>query len=157
NGTILANPTGLGLNPNPAPEDQVFASELRIKMGTHNPAPADGPVMVAAPSLGADVSIVQLQSPDGRHVASWEKRAAPVYVVAPALLSWAIRVRQKQFAHVPGGRVVKRGDEPMFLWVRLEVADVIEEVCNADRIFATLTVLAPSLLTGMGAFNNVNF
>jgi len=158
NGAILANPAGIGMNRNIPPEDQIFASELRVKLLGHNPAPGETKeAMVAAPHSGVDIGLIQLMSPDGRHVASWESRAAPVYVIEHAPLRMPLLVKQRQFAHTPGGRAVERGNEPHFLWVRLEVSDIIEEVCALERVYATLTVLAPSILTGMGAFNNINF
>lgn len=158
NGTILANPTGVGMNRNIPPEDQVFASELRVRLGVVDPAAGTGDrAMLSAPNGQSDTSLIQLFSPDGRHMASWREGCAPVYVIEHALLGQPVLVRQMHVAHIPGGRAVERGDEPHFLWVRLEVTDIIAEVSSAERIYATLTVLAPSILPGMGAFNNVNF
>ncbi|NQU10986.1 hypothetical protein HQ590_09365 [bacterium] len=146
NGTIAANPAGVGLNHNVLPEDQVFAAELRLK------------IMTGAPTAAAcDQSVIQLQHPDGLHVASWAPGKAPVYVIEHKLTGAPILVEQRQFAHVPGGRAVRRGDEPHFLWVRLAVTDVLKLINPADRLYVCLTFLAPSTLTGMGAFNNINF
>ena len=158
NGTILANPTGIGFNRNVAPEDQIFASELRIRLSAQSPVPALQKGEVVSNHLsGCDMGLLQYQGPDGRHVASWAEGAAPVYVIEHAVLAAPVLVKQQQFAHVPDGRAVERGDEPHFLWVRLEVSDVIQEVSAVERIYAILTVLAPSLLAGMGAFNNIDF
>src|SRR2546430_159444 len=40
NGTVLANGTGIGLNPNSLPEDQIFAAELRVRFATDELIPA---------------------------------------------------------------------------------------------------------------------
>jgi len=158
NGTILANATGGGMNVNIPPEDQIFASELRVKMMTRDSAPPTDPTSSVLPThTPCDVSLLQLTQPDGRHVASWEPSAAPVYVIEHAVLSAPVLVKQKQFAHVPGGKPVKRGDEPHFLWVRFEVSDIIEEINSIERLYACVSVLAPSVLTGMGAFNGITF
>lgn len=49
---------------------------------------------------------------------------------APVLWSeWVadgIVMRQEVFAHVPGGRPVQTGTEPLFAWVRLSVHDMVE-------------------------------
>ena len=158
NGIILASGTGNGMNINIPPEDQVFASELRIRFMTNDPAPEPDKKSAVLPTQSAcDISLIQLLLPDGRHIASWEKSTAPVYVIEHQILAAPILVKQKQFAHIPGGKPVKRGDEPHFLWVRFEVSDIIEEINSYKNIYACLTVLAPSLLAGMGAFNNINF
>jgi hypothetical protein len=40
------------------------------------------------------------------------------------------------FAHVPGGRAVRSGTEPLFLWVRLVVSDIVEEIWPGGNLFA---------------------
>lgn len=42
-------------------------------------------------------------------------------------------LRQEVFAHVPGGQELKRGDEPLFAWVRLSVAYAADGVPVPDR------------------------
>lgn len=155
-GTIVANPTGLGMNLNVLPEDQIFASELRIRFMTRNPVVQQSSDSQPDTSL-CDNSLMQLLNPDGRHIASWEKCKAPVYVIEQLVLCAPIVVRQKQFAHIPGGKSVKTGVEPLFLWVRFEIADVIDEINCFKEIYACLTVLSPSLIVGMGSYNNITF
>lgn len=146
NGTILASPAGIGLNRNIPPDDQVFAAELR----TH--------ILATEPTVEAcDGTLMAGFQPDGRHVASWAKGSAPVYVVEHTIYNTAVYVEQRHFAHVPGGQRVRRGDEPHFLWVRYVVSDVIEIINNVKELHLCLTLLKPSLCTGMGAFNNINF
>lgn len=147
NGTIAANPGGGGgLNRNIRPEHQAHAAEFRIKFYGSNP---DVPT--------CDAGILQLIYPDGMQIPSWEERHAPVYVLEHGMMHVPVIVRQKQFAHVPGGGPLKRGDEPHFLWVRIEIADVVEIINHSERIYTTIAMLAPSCLTGMGSFNNINF
>jgi hypothetical protein len=80
-----------------------------------------------------------------------------VYTIEHAVMAAPILVKQTQFAHVPGGKALKRGDEPQFLWVRLEVSDLIEEINSHPMLYACLSVLAPSVLVGMGAYNSISF
>src|ERR1051326_950064 len=146
NGTILANPAGIGLNRNIPPEDQIFAAELR-------------PWLYASePTVDAcDGNLKAGFYPDGRHVASWAPGPAPVYVIEHAAYSMPLYVEQQQFAHIPGGKRVQRGDEPHFLWVRFVVSDVVEVINYLKHIHLSLTLLKPSICTGLCAFNNINF
>jgi len=146
NGFILAHPGGIGLTHNVRPEDEVFGAELRVFPTPHEPT-----------ARSCDYHLMGAHNPDGRHIASWEKRTAPVHVIEHAMNNTAIYIRQRQFAHVPGGKPVQRGDEPLFLWVRFEVSDVIALINGFEHVHICLTVLKPSLCTGMGSFNNINF
>lgn len=146
NGTILADPAGIGLNPNIRPEHQIFAAEVRTRLFAKEPDVKACDGMVLATSV-----------PDGRHIASWLDSAAPVYVIEHSTHHCPVYVQQRQFAHVPGGRAVQRGDEPLFLWVRFVVHDLIEILHHREHVYLGLTVLKPSLRTGMGSFNNLNF
>ncbi|MCX7705763.1 MAG: hypothetical protein N2115_05845 [bacterium] len=155
-GTILANPAGLGMNTNVLPEDQVFASELRIRFMAKNPFRQN--TRNGQPDTSVcDTSLMQLLNPDRRHIACWDGCKTPVYVIEQVILNAPVVIRQKQFAHIPGGKSVKTGVEPLFLWVRIEIADVIEEINCLKEIFACLTIIAPSLIVGMGAYNNITF
>jgi hypothetical protein len=158
NGHVLADPVGIGLNPNILPEQAVFASELRVVIGTSDPLAGGAPDAdpTGRPG-GADQMLVLLQNPDGRQVASWADGSAPVYRLDHNVLGTPLIVRQSQFAHLPGGRRTQLGDEPLFLWMRFELLDMIEQINRAERVYITLSVLRPSTLTGMGAFNNINF
>lgn len=157
NGTVVADPINIGFNHNVTPEQGIFASELRVVLSHSNPHNANaGPDPLGRPA-GCDSMLALLQAPDGRQVASWAPQSAPLYRIDHAVLGAPVVVRQQQFAHIPGARRVRRGDEPLFLWMRIEVLDLVREVCALQRLYATLTVLSPSSLTGMGAFNNINF
>ena len=146
NGTILADPGGLGLNRNIPPEDQAHSGELRVAISANEPT---------AESLAGQLMSGFL--PDARHIASWAKGAAPQLVIEHCMHNAAVYVEQRQFAHVPGGQRVRRGDEPHFLWVRFVVSDVVEIINSFEHVYVALTWLRPSLCTGMGAFNNINF
>ncbi|HOX55898.1 MAG TPA: hypothetical protein P5205_03535 [Candidatus Paceibacterota bacterium] len=55
----------------------------------------------------------------GDVIQGWEDRNAPVLW---SEWQWgAYLLRQRIFAHVPGGKELRRGDEPLFAWVRLSV------------------------------------
>jgi len=152
-GTILANPTGLGININVLPEDQIFASELRVRLMTSNPCPQE----TVSSKSACDIALMQLLNPDGRHIDGWEQCKTPVYVIEHSVLGVPIVVKQKQFAHIPGGQPVRKGNEVLFLWVRFEVADIIEEINCLKEMYVCLSILAPSLIVGMGAYNNITF
>jgi len=157
NGTVAADPVNIGLNHNVTPEQGIFASELRVVPAHSDPHRGDGGADPLGRPAGCDAMLALLQAPDGRQVASWAPGATPRYRLDHALLGAPIVLRQEQFAHLPGGRSVRRGDEPLFLWMRLEVVDRIAEICELEHLYVTLTLLGPSSLTGMGAFNNINF
>jgi hypothetical protein len=146
NGTILANPAGSGLNRNVEPEDQVFAAELRVRIAGGDPGVED-----------LDRSLMNGQAPTGLQVASWAPGAAPVYVLNHPVKGCAAFVDQSQFAHVPGGKAVVRGDEPLFLWLRFQVSDVITIINACATLSCAVTVLKPSIVPNMGSFNGVNF
>jgi len=58
----------------------------------------------------------------GDVVQGWEDRNAPVLW---SEWQWGgYLLRQRIFAHVPGGQELRRGDEPLFAWVRLSVHQV---------------------------------
>lgn len=146
NGTILACPGGAGTNRNVRPEDQTFATEMRVRFTPELPS-VDW----------CDETLSRGLSPDGRHIASWASRAAPEYIIEQPICNTAICVEQRQFAHVPGNRPVVRGDEPLFLWVRVVVSDVIESINRFDHIYCCLTPLKPTVHMAMTAFSNITF
>jgi len=96
--------------------------------------------------------IKKYPNPDGMHRSRWAESRAPVYVVEHQLP--AILIEQRQFAHIPGGRETQRGDEPLFLWVRCEVTDVIELLNDLDRISCVLTPLGDYARSDNEAYNS---
>lgn len=94
-GTILENPTGLGMNINVLPEDQVFASELRIRFMTGNLLMKNETTTEPDTSI-CDTGLMQFLNPDRRHIASWEQCKTPVYVIEQLIVGAPILVRQKQ-------------------------------------------------------------
>jgi hypothetical protein len=79
---------------------------------------------------------------------------------APVLWSqWSLegaRIRSEVFAHIPGGGEVKTGDEPLFLWLRLRVAELGQAHGKRDRGF-DLILQSPHLGTEMTMWHNVKF
>jgi len=77
---------------------------------------------------------------------------------APVLWSeWTnngARFRSEVFAHVPGGGKLRRGDEPLFLWVRLRV----EEPRDAAKVQEfDIVIQSPHLTTEMTMWKNVHY
>ncbi len=91
--------------------------------------------------------------PDGQHRCSWADSKAPVLIVEKA--SGEVLFEQRQFAHVQGGRPTKRGDEPLFLWLRFTVKDVVDILNDVDRLTVVLTPQNDHISTSMDAFNNI--
>jgi len=74
-------------------------------------------------------------TPDmGLGLQGWENSAAPVLWT-----EWRLReglvLRQEVFAHVPGGKEVETGIEPLFAWLRLSIAAVDEIQAPASCSF----------------------
>ncbi|HTL16249.1 MAG TPA: hypothetical protein VL793_03380, partial [Patescibacteria group bacterium] len=77
---------------------------------------------------------------------------------APVLWSeWTnngARLRCEVFAHVPGGSELLRGDEPIFLWMRVG----IQEVIGAGKVQEfDLVIQSPHLTTEMTMWKNVHY
>lgn len=139
NGTVFAGIKG-------TPEEQKLTCELRVNV-------------CAAPvkAKGCDKMLSRGQNPDGLETASWTKDSAPVYVIEHVFENAPVKVEQRQFAHIPGGRAVKRGDEPHFLWMRFVVTDTIPMINPVKNVACCLTLQGATLAASMSAFNNVNF
>lgn len=86
----------------------------------------------------------------------WDERHA-----APLLRSeWTqggLSLRQEVFAHVPGGKPVTTGTEPIFAWVRLSIAYVCSGMPTADRYGFAIKLNAPHVTAGMTYMNNIHF
>ena len=83
----------------------------------------------------------------------WNDCAAPVL--------WTERChdgivyRQEVFAHIPGGQVARRGDEPLFAWIRLSVADTIEALPLEDETAFDVRIQGTHLTCTMIMRNNI--
>lgn len=146
-GTIVCSPAGSGWSHIVPAEVQAFAVQLNVRVCT--------PEWSAAPLI--DSWLQHRRNPDGMQVASWAKDAAPVYQVEHGVEYVPVQVRQTQFAHVPGGKPVKRGDEAHFLWIRFEVSEVVKLINPRQPVCVCLTMTAPSAKPDMYAFNNIQF
>ncbi|HIJ72746.1 MAG TPA: hypothetical protein HPP83_01475 [Candidatus Hydrogenedentes bacterium] len=101
------------------------------------PAPSSTPTWPARPGEPRDNNLV---------LQGWQNGAAPV------LWSEWVRdglvLRQDVFAHVPGGKAVESGIEPLFAWIRLTVHDAVEGLPLPDRYGFSLKLNAPYVLAG---------
>lgn len=145
NGTLIASPSNSGLNPFVLPEDRVFGAELRVNTS-----------LSSMGASGVDSLLYRQLNPDGRQVVSWGDGPAPEYVMEHAMRKSAVYLEQRQFAYVPGGKALRRGNEPHFLWVRFIVSEVVEFINPVDHVYAYLSLLKPSTYTEIAAFNNIN-
>ncbi|MEI6914761.1 MAG: hypothetical protein WCL39_06485, partial [Armatimonadota bacterium] len=94
------------------------------------------------------------QRDDGSILQGWYNSAAPVL-----WSEWArdgFLLRQDVFAHVPGGNVVKSGDEPLFLWIRLKAYDSVDVLPLDDKIGFGIKINSPHIYHSMEIRNNVN-
>lgn len=83
----------------------------------------------------------------------WDDGDAPVLWT-----EWSrqgLLLRQRVFAHVPGGRDGKTGTEPLFAWVRLSVERAAPAVTPPSRYGFGLQLNAPNVTTGMYARHNI--
>ncbi len=84
---------------------------------------------------------------DGSVVQGWNSSDTPVL-----WSEWQVDgqlLRQEVFAHVPGGQPLKRGDEPLFAWVRLSVSYSAEPMPVPARAGFGITINHPSLNVDM--------
>jgi hypothetical protein len=94
-----------------------------------------------------------LPGDDGWNTQGWNEGAAPVLWTEK--FTQGILYRQEVFAHVPGGRAVERGDEPLFAWVRLTLADTVEALPLDDETAFDLAIQGVHLYYNMSMRNNV--
>jgi hypothetical protein len=82
----------------------------------------------------------------------WTDDAAPV--LWSQWTNKGARLRCEVFAHVPGGGELVRGDEPIFLWMRVG----IEEVREAAKVQEfDVVIQSPHLTTEMTMWKNVHY
>lgn len=83
---------------------------------------------------------------NGSVVQGWRDCAAPVL-----FSEWAmdgVTFRDEVFGHIPGGKAVERGDEPLFAWVRLSIADLLPALPPPESYFFNLNLNAPYITVG---------
>lgn len=108
--------------------DGTLVSLFSFHKGPQNPVDIRPPI----PEPWAQFAFVPASTPEavpsfagavhmdhGDVIQGWEDRNAPVLWSEWA--SGGYLLRQQAFAHVPGGKELTRGDEPLFAWVRLSV------------------------------------
>jgi len=86
----------------------------------------------------------------------WDQRHATP-IVRSEWTQRGLSLRQEAFAHVPGGKPVSTGTEPIFAWVRLSIAHLCPGLqAEKNRVFL-VRINAPHLSTGMTYMNNIHF
>jgi len=66
-----------------------------------------------------------------------------------------VLVEQRMFCHVPGGKSLRRGDEPLFAWVRFEITKVLGRVKKPGEFSVWTHIGGRHLSTGMTPGANV--
>ncbi len=92
---------------------------------------------------------------DGLVTQGWLDGAAPVLWSEIGLDG--VKLRQYIFAHVPGGKPVESGIEPLFAWVRVEIHELCEGLPHEDRYGFLLRLNAPHIRCSMSQRRNVSF
>jgi hypothetical protein len=117
---------------------------------------------------GLGVQLTVMPSPNG------EYRATPIVTRdtggvlqgwmetdAPVLWSeWSqdgIRLREEIFAHLPGGREVQTGREPLFAWVRFSIAGRCDPLPLEPQHGFAVKINAPHTRTAMAYLANITF
>ncbi|MFB3902444.1 MAG: hypothetical protein ACE15E_03260 [Acidobacteriota bacterium] len=81
---------------------------------------------------------------DNLVIQSWGPSTAPVL-----RSDWArdgFIFREEVFAHVPGGADIKTGEEPLFAWVRLSIADRAEGLPLRDKVGFAVKINNPYMV-----------
>jgi len=84
----------------------------------------------------------------------WNDDAAPV--LWSEWTDSGLLLREEVFAHIAGGGAVTRGDEPVFLWIRLSVHAICETLPPPQESGFTLRLQAPNLSARMSIRDNVH-
>lgn len=91
---------------------------------------------------------------DKRCRQGWTSDAAPVLWT-----EWSrdgLLLRENMFAHIPGGKDVKTGLEPLFAWVRLSVHDTCPGLPTPERYGFYIQFNAPHVRPSMNVRHNIN-
>ena len=84
---------------------------------------------------------------DGRVSQGWNDCAAPV--LRSESMVDGLLLRREMFAHIPGGKAIETGIEPLFMWIRLSVAEICEPLPVRDTCRFFLMLNAPHMYTAM--------
>lgn len=68
-----------------------------------------------------------------------------------------VLTRSEMFAHTPGGGETERGDEPLFLWMRLRIHDLCSALPLEPVYGFNLILQAPHMTTSMSMRSNIMF
>ena len=90
---------------------------------------------------------------DNTHMQGW--KACPTPVLWTERAHDGILYRQEIFAHVPGGQALRRGDEPLFAWIRLSLADMIDALPLENEVAFGLGIQGDHLTANMSYRNNI--
>jgi hypothetical protein len=106
---------------------------------------------------GAQVSVRPITGvwpgDDDSNTQGWNAGAAPV--LWTETFGDGILYRQEVFAHVPGAQAVARGDEPLFAWIRLSLADTVTALPLEDETAFDVAIQGVHLSYSMSLRNNV--
>lgn len=92
---------------------------------------------------------------DGTVHQGWLEDDAPVLWT-----EWSrdgVLTRSEMFAHTPGGGETERGDEPLFLWMRLRIHDLCPALPLEPVYGFNLVLRAPHMTTTMSMRSNIIF
>ncbi|MDD5676549.1 MAG: hypothetical protein PHW60_00980 [Kiritimatiellae bacterium] len=106
---------------------------------------------------GAQVSILPIsQRPDdGLATQGWTSSPAPVlWTDCP---HEGILFRHEVFAHLPGGCDTRTGDEPLFAWIRLSLADTVPALPLEESAAFIVAIQGPHLTYSMNLRDNVRY
>ncbi|HPD29567.1 MAG TPA: hypothetical protein PLL20_06200 [Phycisphaerae bacterium] len=84
-----------------------------------------------------------------------EAHAAPI--VRSEWTQHGLSLRQEVFGHVPGGKRLTSGTEPIFAWVRLSIASICPGVPAEKNHTFLIKLNAPHISAGMTYMNNIQF
>lgn len=90
---------------------------------------------------------------DGWNTQGWMSNPAPVLWTEK--FTEGILYRQEIFAHIPGGQAIAHGNEPLFAWIRLSLADTVEALPLDDETSFDIAIQGVHLGCNMSLRNNV--
>ncbi len=96
-----------------------------------------------------------LRADDGLVRQGWTRSLAPVLWSEWPLSG--ILFRSEMFAHVLGGQATRKGDEPLFAWIRLSLADLIPALTQDQTATFSVLINGTHISRGLGIRDNVRF
>lgn len=112
----------------------------------------EGVQLSFAPSGGATFGRYATQD-DGGVIQGWNPTPTPV--LRSEWVADGLMLRQEVFAHVPGGKEIQTGIEPLFAWVRLSVYGSVEGLPLPDRYGFAIKINTPHISRTMSIRNNL--